>query len=587
MRRVLPTRGDTKAKGQAVPHLLFYENGVAPTTRSVRELTSLHAHGWDITVAHAPSEGAAVRALGFASCLVPEPMLNPFRARLKSQLAAYVADNDALQARIDVLLDAIGRQRRDAGLDALLERQAQIVPRARELAEKIRAARDSAEVTARARHLESLRVLVGELADRTTARRLAGDAAGSAKARQELEEAKAQRQAVAEAIRGHLAAERAELEAINAERTEITAALAAVAATEQAELAELKAQRIVTSARIRATRAARKFETPLTTGGTFGDLTRLEMQWHDAAQAMVSVSADVLWAADLDALPPIAWVADATGDPPIIFDSHEIFTDLEYLPPALRHAWRMIADRFIPMTTLAITVSDTIAGFLRDRHGAPRTAVVPNFAAASVHRSTSPTTLRETLGLDADVPLAVHVGTISQNRNPGVAVDLLAAAEDIHVAFVGTAISSVVTEMINDAETRGVGKRLHVVPPVPLSELTAFIADADVALMMYDGVDAPNVTLAMPNKLYDGLAAGLPVLSVTGTAAAEFLVEAALGAEFDLADPASLVAAIRTLINDGPLRDRVRASADEFAWPAIAPHLCELVDGVLADSGRG
>ena len=574
------------ARGQSLPHLLFYENGVAPTTRSVRELTSLRAHGWDITVAHAPAEIDAVGALGFASCLVPSPMLNPFRARLKGQLAAYVEDNDTLQARIEELLEAITRHQRAAGVDPLIDRQAQIVPRARELADQIRAARDSAEVTARARQLEALRVSVGQLAELTTARRLAGDVAGSAAARQELEEAKAQRQVVAEAIRGHLAAERAELEAINAERAEITTALAAVAVPERAELAELKAQRVVTSARIRATRAARKFETPLTTGGTFGDLTRLEMQWHDAAQAMVTVSADVLWAADLDALPPIVWVADATGNPPVIFDSHEIFTDLEYLPPALHHAWRMIADRFIPMTTLAITVSETIAGFLRDRHGAPRTAVVPNFAATSVHRSTSPTTLRVTLGLDADVPLAVHVGTISQNRNPGVAVELLAAAEDIHVAFVGTAISGVVTEMIAYAEKRGVGKRLHVVAPVPLNELTAFIADADVALMMYDGVDAPNVTLAMPNKLYDGLAAGLPVLSVTGTAAAEFLVETRLGAEFDLADPAGLVGVIRALIDDRPLRDRVRARADEFAWPAIAPRLCALVDGVLADSGR-
>jgi glycosyltransferase involved in cell wall biosynthesis len=347
------------------------------------------------------------------------------------------------------------------------------------------------------------------------------------------------------------------------------------------ELNRAKAERAEVAARMKAIYAARRTPTPLTGGVTFGDLARLESHWHEAARTIAATEADVLWAADLNALPPIIWASHAAvGDaPPVVFDSHESFTDLAYLPPLYRAAWRAVADRFTPLATVVVTVSDPIAAVLREEHGAARTLVLPNYAEPAT--ATPSSGLRATVGLRVAAPLAVHIGNVGATRNPTAAIDLLGDVPDLHFAFVGEADQAVVSQLRILAETGGFAERLHFVPAVPAGELSGFLAEADMSVILYTADASRNLALAMPNKLFDSLAAGVPVVAAAGTAAADFLVEHGLGATFEPALPGGLGSATRAVLADPAIAARVRARRSEFVWSAAEPLLADLLRELL------
>src|SRR5262249_60364172 len=110
------------------------------------------------------------------------------------------------------------------------------------------------------------------------------------------------------------------------------------------------------------------------------------------------------------------------------------------------------------------------------------------------------------------LPLAIPGGTISHARNPLFAVDLLVEMPELHVAFVGAPNGTVVEDIRTRAQEQGVADRLHFVPPVPLVDLTGFISDADLSLIMIDGSRSRDTLYTTPNKLFDSLAAGVPVV---------------------------------------------------------------------------
>src|SRR5690606_15281325 len=114
----------------------------------------------------------------------------------------------------------------------------------------------------------------------------------------------------------------------------------------------------------------------------------------------------------------------------------------------------------------------------------------------------------------------------------------------------------------------------HLLPPVPPDELLPWVASADVGVM----VNQPrtlNERLSTPNKLYESLAAGLPVVSSDFPERRRIVSDdpdGPLGAVCDPTDPAAIARAIRSILELDPaaradLRARVlRAAHARYSW---------------------
>ena len=92
--------------------------------------------------------------------------------------------------------------------------------------------------------------------------------------------------------------------------------------------------------------------------------------------------------------------------------------------------------------------------------------------------------------------------------------------------------------------------RLHVVSALPLDSYLSALADADVALALFQP-DTPSHRAVIPNKLFEALTAGVPVVASDTPGLRGVLLDdpaGTLGAVCDPTDPKAIAAAIAAIV---------------------------------------
>jgi glycosyltransferase involved in cell wall biosynthesis len=92
-----------------------------------------------------------------------------------------------------------------------------------------------------------------------------------------------------------------------------------------------------------------------------------------------------------------------------------------------------------------------------------------------------------------------------------------------------------------------------------------------------------NHRLALPNKLFEYVAAGLPVVVADLPEAARLVRELRIGWCADPSDPESVAAALRTALaqqDDEGLRERLRRAASELTWEREKHRLMAVYEGL-------
>jgi glycosyltransferase involved in cell wall biosynthesis len=85
-----------------------------------------------------------------------------------------------------------------------------------------------------------------------------------------------------------------------------------------------------------------------------------------------------------------------------------------------------------------------------------------------------------------------------------------------------------------------------------------------------------NAEVALPNKLFDYLHAGLPVVVSDCRAMAEFVHRYRVGRTFAAGDAEALAAALReTIAERGMLRANIAAASERFCWEREEPALLD------------
>jgi glycosyltransferase involved in cell wall biosynthesis len=169
-----------------------------------------------------------------------------------------------------------------------------------------------------------------------------------------------------------------------------------------------------------------------------------------------------------------------------------------------------IERAIVPRCAAVITVSDGIATRLRDRYGLSSTpTVVRNVSALQVKGNGG---LRTKLGPGPEVPLVLHQGAPAPDRGCEALLCAAASMDGVHIVFLGDpepGYHELLSAMVRD---KGVTDRVTLLPSVPLDELLAYTAEADVGVTLLQDT-CENHRLALPNKLFEYIAAGLPVVA--------------------------------------------------------------------------
>ncbi|MDH3189283.1 MAG: glycosyltransferase family 4 protein [Acidimicrobiia bacterium] len=231
----------------------------------------------------------------------------------------------------------------------------------------------------------------------------------------------------------------------------------------------------------------------------------------------------------------------------LVYDSHEYVQGLSRYPKRTLAAWVDLEREYFHRADRVITVSPPLAELLqRDYQMSEPPVVVMNIPA--VHEGGAES-IREAAGLDSGVPLLVYSGGLDRTRGVHTLVAALAELDEVHLALVAKASSTYVQELVAMAEIGGYADRLHVVPFVEPNHVVSYLSSADVAVHpMVAGY--MNHEIALPNKIFEYMHAGLPMIVSNCKAMSELVNELGIGESFESENAQSLAETARRVLDE-------------------------------------
>lgn len=221
---------------------------------------------------------------------------------------------------------------------------------------------------------------------------------------------------------------------------------------------------------------------------------------------------DCIWSNDLDTLLP-AVLAGGRKGVPVIYDSHEYFTEAAGLThsPLKRRVWLAIEKMTVPYLGQMITVNSSIADKYTERYGI-KVNVVRNMPELSSDMPQMGSRSEfQNYGVPTDLPILLMQGAfMDRDRGAAEAVSAVRKMEGVRLVLVGAGVEwDEAVEMAKEPDLKG---KLYCIPRLPYIKLKKLTASADVGLSL-DKALHENYTLSLPNKLFDFIHAGLPVVA--------------------------------------------------------------------------
>jgi glycosyltransferase involved in cell wall biosynthesis len=278
---------------------------------------------------------------------------------------------------------------------------------------------------------------------------------------------------------------------------------------------------------------------------------------------IVRLRPDVVHAHDAAMLAP-GFVGARLTRARLLYDSHELATGVPYRTPLWARLVWALERMLIRRCDAVITVSDGIADRLRRLYGLrERPTVVRNLPDLP---NSGPGGLRRRLGL-SDEPLVLHQGAPAPHRGCEELVLAMEHVPDAHLVFLGESGFPVFTDRLaRRARERSVAGRIHFTANLPLEALLSHTREADVGVSLLEG-NCENHRLALPNKVFEYVAAGVPVVVSDLPELSRLVHEHGLGWTADPGDPSSIAAALREALTHGHQRtEALQQAAGTLNW---------------------
>lgn len=267
-------------------------------------------------------------------------------------------------------------------------------------------------------------------------------------------------------------------------------------------------------------------------------------------------------------------------DTKVVFDAHELLEGLDYAPRLLRD-WLREEEANIGEVDEVICVSPQQAKSLQRRYDLDRPPTVILNAPIVDARAQPDVTIRDDLEIE-DTILVYH-GTANRQRGVFLMIEALEhLPPDFHAAFVLSKNHPLIPELTTKAENLGVADRVHFVPFVESAHVPRYLSTADIAVIPL--LPTGNHHKTLPNKLFEALQAGLPVLTSDMEATSAFVHRHDVGLSFPHGSAQDLAATAQRLVDN---LDEFRANIDGAvrhisSWDSQASKLASVYGRLLA-----
>lgn len=233
----------------------------------------------------------------------------------------------------------------------------------------------------------------------------------------------------------------------------------------------------------------------------------------------------------------------------LVYDVHEYIPGLP-IEDRKRCGYENLENEYAPLVDAFITVSPGLEALIEKRFGVP-SAVVLNAPDLISAINTNP--LRDVVNLSSDDTLMVYVGGIAPHRGAELLLETMQyLAQDIHLVFVSASTSGYISSLRERSIKDGIAGRVHFAPFVEPEAVVSYISSADISLIPLSR-KIQNYEVALPNKLFQSIHAGIPVVVSDNPDMKQFVNENGVGEVFVGNNPKSVADAINKVVNNSYL----------------------------------
>ena len=304
-----------------------------------------------------------------------------------------------------------------------------------------------------------------------------------------------------------------------------------------------------------------------------------QLQWRLWRYLMQRNDLDAIWANDLDTLWP-AWQVAKARKLPLIYDSHEYFLGAAGLTnrPFPKWVWRQIESRIFPKLRHVLTVNDHIAELYRAAYGVEVKVVrnVPELLPPP------PALSRAELNLPEGKLVILQGAFMDRDRGVREAVEAIERLPDVHLLLVGAGEEW--EEAQRRSSARSANNRIICLPKQPYDRLRQITRLADLGLSLDKPVH-DNYTFSLPNKLFDYIHAGIPVVASPVPEVAKVVNGFALGEVVPEVTPDHIATAIDKVFANGraPYAKGLESAAAQFNWQHESQTIAHMLDAIARE----
>ncbi|MGE5224450.1 MAG: glycosyltransferase family 4 protein [Omnitrophica WOR_2 bacterium] len=214
---------------------------------------------------------------------------------------------------------------------------------------------------------------------------------------------------------------------------------------------------------------------------------------------------------ELNALIP-AYFAARICHVRLIYDSHEFEIGRRGLRNRAaawkRSLWKLVEGYLIHRSDAVVTVSPSIAKELSRIYKVPLPEVVMNCPDLIDLPPTG--RIHQWLGIPLDCPIILFQGGLSKGRGLEAVVQAISRVPGCHFVMLGE--GQLRTELEGLAQKMNISDRVHLPGLVPLHDLISYTRDAALGACLIEKYSL-SYYYSLPNKLFEYLMAGIPVLA--------------------------------------------------------------------------
>lgn len=292
--------------------------------------------------------------------------------------------------------------------------------------------------------------------------------------------------------------------------------------------------------------------------------------------------ADVLVSNDLDTLLPNYLISKLRSSN-IVYDSHELFCEVPELQnnPIKKQIWKRLERWIFPKLKHVFTVNGSIAKIYKEEYKV-EVNVVRNIPLLSSQNNIQKIS-KESLGLPTDKKIILLQGAgINIDRGAEEAVQSMQYVNGALLLIIGSGdVISVLKQMVVDLK---LDAKVKFIEKIPFEKLLQYTNHADIGLTLDKDTNI-NYRYSLPNKLFDYIHAGIPVLASNLVEVKKIIDQYGVGDCIENHNPQHIADKLNTILADITMlqmwKKNTKIAANSLNWEQEELKLIEVYKNFL------